>query len=94
VRSHGRRLPCRLAGRLRPGSHAHAQVSFDEPAERTAPGQIACLYAGDVVVGHATIDAQRPGAAPPQARRGHSEQPSVASPRAAPVAPVAPVAAT
>jgi tRNA U34 2-thiouridine synthase MnmA/TrmU len=27
------------------------------PAERTAPGQLACLYAGDVVVGHGTIAA-------------------------------------
>jgi Aminomethyltransferase beta-barrel domain len=24
-------------------------------AERTAPGQLACLYAGELVVGHATI---------------------------------------
>ena len=89
VRSHGRRLPCRLAGDLRPGSHAHAQVSFDEPAERTAPGQIACLYAGDVVVGHATIDARPPDAEPPQARCGQREQSPVVSPPAAPAAPAA-----
>jgi hypothetical protein len=77
---------------LGPGDHAHAQISFDEPAERTAPGQIACLYAGDVVVGHATIDSHPPGAsppaAPPSARRGQREQPTVAR------APVAPAAAT
>jgi tRNA U34 2-thiouridine synthase MnmA/TrmU len=30
-------------------------IELDEPAERTAPGQIACLYAGDVVVGHGTV---------------------------------------
>jgi len=26
-----------------------------EQIERTAPGQIACLYEGDVIVGHGTI---------------------------------------
>jgi tRNA U34 2-thiouridine synthase MnmA/TrmU len=26
-----------------------------EQIERTAPGQVACLYAGDVIVGHGTI---------------------------------------
>jgi tRNA-uridine 2-sulfurtransferase len=55
VRAHGRMRPCRLDGDLRPGLHASALVRLDEPAERTAPGQIACLYAGDVVVGHGTV---------------------------------------
>jgi tRNA U34 2-thiouridine synthase MnmA/TrmU len=31
------------------------QVELDEPAERTAPGQIACLYAGDVIVGYGVV---------------------------------------
>ncbi len=56
VRSHGRRFPCRVDGGLRAGAHERARIALAEPAERTAPGQIACLYAGDVVVGHATID--------------------------------------
>ena len=30
---------------------------FERAAERTAPGQVACLYAGDLVVGHGTIAA-------------------------------------
>ncbi|HEV3284706.1 MAG TPA: tRNA 2-thiouridine(34) synthase MnmA [Solirubrobacteraceae bacterium] len=55
VRSHGRLRPCRLAGELHAGRHASAVVELDDPAERTAPGQIACLYCGDVVVGHATV---------------------------------------
>jgi tRNA-uridine 2-sulfurtransferase len=58
VRSHGRRLPCRVEQTLGAGSHARANVILDEPAERTAPGQIACLYAGELIVGHGTIDAQ------------------------------------
>ena len=55
VRSHGRRLHCRLREDLTPGSHARASIELARPAERTAPGQIACLYAGELVVGHATI---------------------------------------
>jgi tRNA-uridine 2-sulfurtransferase len=57
VRSHGRRLACRLGQPLAPGRHARVRVELDEPAERTAPGQLACLYAGDLVVGHGTIAA-------------------------------------
>ena len=55
VRAHGRRLACRVAGELPAGAHPHLAIELDEPAERTAPGQIACLYAGDVVVGYGTI---------------------------------------
>ena len=57
VRAHGRRFDCRLAGDLAPGRHRLAGVELSEPAERTAPGQLACLYAGDLVVGHGTIAA-------------------------------------
>jgi tRNA-specific 2-thiouridylase len=55
VRSHGRRFDCRLARGLGAGRHARASIELAQPAERTAPGQIACLYAGELVVGHATI---------------------------------------
>jgi tRNA-uridine 2-sulfurtransferase len=55
VRSHGRRFPCRIERDLDPGRHASASIALAEPAERTAPGQLACLYAGDVVVGYGTI---------------------------------------
>jgi tRNA-uridine 2-sulfurtransferase len=57
VRAHGRRLACRLAGDLRAGPHTSVRVALERPAERTAPGQLACLYAGDVVVGYGTIAA-------------------------------------
>jgi tRNA-specific 2-thiouridylase len=57
VRAHGRRYGCRLPGGLRAGRHPCAEIELEEPAERTAPGQIACLYAGDVVVGYGTIAA-------------------------------------
>jgi tRNA-specific 2-thiouridylase len=55
VRSHGRRFPCRVERELRAGRHQRASIALAEPAERTAPGQVACLYAGDVVVGYGTI---------------------------------------
>jgi tRNA-specific 2-thiouridylase len=55
VRSHGRRYACRIPGELAPGRHARLAIELVDPAERTAPGQIACLYSGDVVVGHGTI---------------------------------------
>jgi tRNA-specific 2-thiouridylase len=57
VRSHGRLLPCAIEEQLAPGEHARVTVALDTPAERTAPGQLACLYAGDLVVGHGTIAA-------------------------------------
>jgi len=57
VRAHGRRLACRLAEDLRAGHHAQVGIELEEPAERTAPGQIACLYAGDLIVGYGTIAA-------------------------------------
>ncbi len=57
VRAHGRTVACRLAHELRPGRHERASVALDRALERTAPGQIACLYAGELVVGHATIAA-------------------------------------
>jgi tRNA-uridine 2-sulfurtransferase len=57
VRSHGRRFACRLPGEESAGRHPRVTVEFCEPVERTAPGQLACLYAGDVVVGYGTIAA-------------------------------------
>ena len=57
VRAHGRTLSCRLPGELEPGRNERATIELGEPAERTAPGQVACLYAGELVAGHATIAA-------------------------------------
>jgi tRNA-specific 2-thiouridylase len=57
VRSHGRRFACRLPRDAGAGRHPRLRVELEEPAERTAPGQIACLYAGELVVGYGTITA-------------------------------------
>ncbi len=55
LRAHGRRLDCRLPGDLQAGRHARGAIELLAAAERTAPGQLACLYAGERVVGHGTI---------------------------------------
>ncbi|HEY2283646.1 MAG TPA: tRNA 2-thiouridine(34) synthase MnmA [Solirubrobacteraceae bacterium] len=55
VRYRGARLACRLAVPAAAGERAAIEVTLHEPAERTAPGQIACLYDGDLIVGHGTI---------------------------------------
>ena len=55
LRAHGRRLDCRIAEPLAAGRHAGAEVELLADAERTAPGQLACLYSGELVVGHGTI---------------------------------------
>jgi tRNA-specific 2-thiouridylase len=55
VRAHGALHRCSVDGELSAGSHERVVVSLAQPAERTAPGQLACLYAGDMVVGHGTV---------------------------------------
>jgi tRNA-uridine 2-sulfurtransferase len=55
VRSRGARQPCRLAADPGPGRHAALEVRLEQPIERTAPGQMACLYAGDVILGYGTV---------------------------------------
>jgi tRNA-uridine 2-sulfurtransferase len=55
IRSRGRRHPCRLAADPGAGRHPRVEVELGETIERTAPGQVACLYAGDVILGYGTI---------------------------------------
>ncbi len=55
VRSRGRRVPCRVAHTAEPGLHAQIEVELAEAIERTAPGQMACLFAGESIVGYGTI---------------------------------------
>jgi tRNA-uridine 2-sulfurtransferase len=57
VRYRGRRMCCALEGAPPPGVHRRAEIRLLSPEERTAPGQVACLYSGEQVVGHGTIAA-------------------------------------
>jgi tRNA-specific 2-thiouridylase len=56
LRYRSRPLACRLPGDLHPGRHARAEVALSEPVYGAAPGQLACLMEGELVIGHATID--------------------------------------
>ncbi len=54
LRYHSPKRRCTL--QLAPdGEEGDALIALDEPADGAAPGQLACLLAGDVVVGHGTI---------------------------------------
>ncbi len=59
IRSRGRRHPCRLrtrpGGEIGCGRHPAVELALSEPIERTAPGQMACLYAGEVILGYGTL---------------------------------------
>jgi tRNA-uridine 2-sulfurtransferase len=57
VRYRGRRLLCRVEDSLCAGVHELVELRMLESLERTAPGQVACLYAGEAIVGHGTIAA-------------------------------------
>ncbi|HXB63987.1 MAG TPA: tRNA 2-thiouridine(34) synthase MnmA [Solirubrobacteraceae bacterium] len=57
VRSHGPLLPCRLTSDPGPGRHDGVEVCLNKPTARAAPGQIACLYEGDVILGYGIISA-------------------------------------
>jgi tRNA-specific 2-thiouridylase len=60
LRYRSRPLPCRVPGDLEPGRHATLRLELSEPADGVAPGQLACLMDGELVVGWATI-ARQPG---------------------------------
>jgi tRNA-specific 2-thiouridylase len=57
LRYRSRPLGGRIAGDAAAGAHAHLELELTEPVEGAAPGQTACLMAGDLVVGEATIAA-------------------------------------
>jgi tRNA-uridine 2-sulfurtransferase len=55
LRYRSRAVPCRVAGEPAAGRHRRLELEVAEPVEGAAPGQLACLMSGDLVVGHATI---------------------------------------
>jgi tRNA-uridine 2-sulfurtransferase len=57
VRSHGPRHPCRMEHDPGPGRHPRVDLQLPEPIVRAAPGQVACLYSGDVILGYGTVTA-------------------------------------
>jgi tRNA-specific 2-thiouridylase len=63
LRYRSRPLPCRLVGDPEPGRHARLELELGEPVDGAAPGQLACLMDGELVVGWATI-ARQPAMSP------------------------------
>jgi tRNA-specific 2-thiouridylase len=59
LRYHSRPLRCRVAGEPPAGSHARLALELSDVADGPAPGQLACLMDGDVVVGWGTIARDR-----------------------------------
>jgi tRNA-specific 2-thiouridylase len=55
LRYRSRTLRARIAGTPGPGSHRRLQVELADPVDGAAPGQLACLMDGDLVVGWGTI---------------------------------------
>ena len=55
LRYRSRPLECRLAGDPQPGRHAALEIELADAVDGAAPGQLACLMDGDLVVGWATI---------------------------------------
>jgi tRNA-specific 2-thiouridylase len=48
-------LPGRLAGSPRRGDHDALELALGQPVAGAAPGQLACLMDGELVIGHGTI---------------------------------------
>ena len=53
-------LTARVAGDAGEGRHRSLSLQLGEPVDGAAPGQLACLMDGDVVVGWGTIDGRSP----------------------------------
>jgi tRNA-specific 2-thiouridylase len=55
LRYRSRPLAARITGRAEAGAHATLELALGEPAHGVAPGQVACLLDGELIVGWGTI---------------------------------------
>ncbi len=55
LRYRSRPLPCQVAGNAERGRHPTVTLELAEPVDGAAPGQLACLMDGELVVGWGTI---------------------------------------
>ncbi len=55
LRYRSKPLPARVADELPAGCHRRVSLELAEPASAAAPGQLACLMDGDLIVGWGTI---------------------------------------
>jgi tRNA-specific 2-thiouridylase len=56
LRYHTRAVPARGPAGLAPGSHRNLGLELESPFDGPAPGQMACLMDGDLVIGWGTIE--------------------------------------
>jgi tRNA-specific 2-thiouridylase len=64
LRYHQRPLSASVAGDPGQGRHRSLSLQLAEPVDGAAPGQLACLMDGDLVVGWGTIDGEGAGVTP------------------------------
>jgi len=55
LRYRSKPLPARITDPLGAGRHRELTLQLDEPVAGAAPGQLACLMAGELIVGWGTI---------------------------------------
>jgi tRNA-uridine 2-sulfurtransferase len=55
LRYHSAPLPARVDGEPDSGAHRRLMLELAEPVDGAAPGQLACLMDGELVVGWGTI---------------------------------------
>ncbi len=55
LRYRSRPVPCKLTGVVQPGRHTTLDLDLEQPVDGAAPGQLACLMDGELVVGWGTI---------------------------------------
>jgi tRNA-specific 2-thiouridylase len=58
LRYRSRPIACRVGGEPAAGRHDRLELELSEPVDGAAPGQTACLLAGETIVGWATIAAR------------------------------------
>jgi tRNA U34 2-thiouridine synthase MnmA/TrmU len=55
LRYRSKPIRARIPGPLGPGRHPRLELELEQPADAVAPGQLACLMDGELVVGYGTI---------------------------------------
>jgi tRNA-specific 2-thiouridylase len=55
LRYRAKPIPARVTDELEAGRHAHLELELADAADAVAPGQLACLMDGELVVGYGTI---------------------------------------
>jgi tRNA-specific 2-thiouridylase len=55
LRYRAKPIPARVTDKVEPGRHPHLELELEHAADALAPGQLACLMDGELVIGYGTI---------------------------------------